>query len=200
MNNKTQPIGQILKFADEAERLACYTKDQRYNFGTAWAIVLKGLVGAGLTETSTVDQLRPKIPEIFKEHGRQSRAKADSLKAYLGRVTRLLDDFTTYNGGDFMAWKEALAKSPSNDDNGKRRRRKQARQTNSGGDNTDVMTHRLIVRQGTEAKIELPQDLSETELESVWAQLTALKGYIKTQIDALEKKPPKTPDKVAPQV
>ncbi|MGA7872978.1 MAG: hypothetical protein WCA22_18975 [Candidatus Binatus sp.] len=200
MSNKTQPISQVQKFADEAERLGCYSKDQRYNFGTAWAIVLKGLTGTGLTDASTVEQLRPKIAEIFKEHGRQSRAKADSLKAYSGRVMRLLDDFLKYNGGDFMAWKEALAKSPSNDDNGKRRRRKPSRQTSSGGDNTDVMIHRLVVRQGTEAKIELPQDLSEPELESVWAQLTALKGYIKAQIEALEKKPAKTSEKIAPQV
>jgi hypothetical protein len=189
MNNKTLPISAVRKFTDEAERLGCYTKNQRYNFETAWAVLVKALPQQGLSETSTVEQLQPKIEEIFKEHGRKSRVNADSLKAYQTRIKRLLDDFIKYNGADFMAWKEELAKSPASEDTGKRRRRRSSRQTNGGGDNTDVMTHRLIVRDGSEGKIELPQDLSEAELDIVWGQLEALKGLIKAQIAALQKRP-----------
>jgi hypothetical protein len=187
-NNAKLPIKQVRAFLTEAEDLGCYSKNQRYNFETAWALILKALTKAGLSETSTVETIVPKIEGLLREHGRTSSVSADSLKAYRARIKRLLGDFVKYNGGDFMAWKEELAKSPAPDEAKPRKRRRANRSrvdAISSSDHPDAMVHRLIVRQGVEGKMELPTDISKIELESIWKQLDALKSLILAQLSAL---------------
>jgi hypothetical protein len=196
MNNTELPIKRVAEFADEALRLGCYSKQQRYNFETAWSILMKGLGRAGLTEDSPVEQLQLKAEGLLEEYGRTTRAKAGTIRVYHARIKRLLDDFIQRNSGDFMAWKKALEK-PSNGDESKkpRRRRKPVAQTRDdeantlSNDNKQTITYQLFVRAGISGKISLPTDMGVDDVESVWKQLDALKGLIAAQVNALKGKP-----------
>lgn len=189
MDTKKLPISNVLPFADRAAELGCYSKTRRYNLGTAWAVLTEGLGTVGLNVSSTVEQLQPKIADILSERGRKSKVSANSLRAYQSRIKKLLDDFAKWNGGDFMKWKEEIDKPPGNDDPKSPKRRKSPRQPNNSGDDMDSITHRLIAGEGKEGRIVLPTDLTEQEIESIWAQLTALQNLIKAQAAALNAKP-----------
>lgn len=199
MTNEKQPIGAVRAFVDKAVQLGCYTPTQKYNFETAWAVLIKALGQAGLTETSPVEQLRPKVGELLRHHGGTTKISADSLKAYQARINRLLEDFIKYNGGDFMAWKEAKAKAGSAADESKprRQRRKTMRARNGSGKgmddevDQDTISHRLIATEGKEGRIEIPTGLTETEVDSIWLQLDAIRTLVKAQIAALKGTPAK---------
>lgn len=196
MDNKKLPISGVLAFAEKATELGCYTKTQRYNFGTAWSILLEHLAAVDLTLSSTVEQLQPKIADLLAERGRKTKVNAKSLRAYEARIKKLLADFVKWNGSDFMKWKQEIEKSSSNSDAKSQKRRKATRpRTNPSGveDDVDSITHRLIANEGKEGKIILPNDLSEQEIETIWAQLGALQSLIKAQAAALKGKAAKTP-------
>ena len=195
MDNKKLPISEIKPFLEEAEKLGCYNKSQRYNFGTVWRLM--GLLPHDdLSETSTIEQLRPKVETLLKQHGRSNKISAKSLKAYQARINRVLDDFVKHHGGDFMAWKEEkLASTSTNDDTKSRRRRKVTRTREDSNvvikDEQGMRSDPLMVRNGAEGKIILPTNLSDSEVDAVWAQLDALKALIKARLAALGKTNPK---------
>lgn len=197
MDNKKLPISGVLAFAEKATQLGCYTKTQRYNFGTAWSILLEHLAAVDLTLSSTVEQLQPKIADLLAERGRKTKVNAKSLRAYEARIKKLLADYVKWNGSDFMKWKQEIEKSSSNSDAKSQKRRKAARpRANSSDveDDVDSITHRLIANEGKEGKIILPNDLSEQEIETIWAQLGALQSLIKAQAAALKGKTAKAPN------
>lgn len=194
--NKQLALVTVIPFADKATELGCYTKTQRYNLGTAWAVLLENLGAVGLSLSSTIEQLEPKIAAALEERGRHKKVNAKSLRAYQARINKLLQDFTKWNGGDFMKWKQEIEKSSSNGDAKSQKRRKVTRpRTNSSGveDDVDSITHRLIANDEKEGKIVLPNDLSEQEIDTIWAQLAALQNLIKAQAAALKGKAAKTP-------
>jgi hypothetical protein len=191
MDNKKLALVAVLPFADEATKLGCYSKNQRYNFGTAWGILTKALPQSGLEMSSTVEELLPQVDSVLEGHGRTSSAKAASVRAYQARIKQLLADFIKWNGGDFMKWKQEIDKHPQNGDAKSSKRRKPARQRgNSGGegDDVDAITHRLIAEKGKEGQISIPSDLTEEQIDRIWAQLDAIKTLVKAQIGVLESK------------
>lgn len=195
-HNKKLALVSVIPFADKATELGCYTKTQRYNLGTAWAVLLENLAAVGLSMSSTIEQLEPKIAAVLEERGRHKKVNAKSLRAYQARINKLLQDFTKWNGGDFMKWKQEIEKSSSNNDAKSQKRRKATRQRTNPSyveDDLDSITHRLIANEGKEGKIVLPNDLSEQEIETIWAQLGALQSLIKAQAAALKGKAPKAP-------
>ncbi len=197
MDNKKLPISKVPSFADEALRLGCYTKNQRYNFETAWAILTKSLAEAGLNVENTVEQLQPKVEVLLDGHGRKSSVSAASIRAYAARVKKLLDDFVKHNGGDYMAWKKELDKTSGTEDTKPKRRRKRASLRPANGETEEEMgtiAHRLIAGGQKEGKISLPDDLTDEEVDRVWAQLDALKALFKAQSAALTGKPAKAPN------
>lgn len=188
--NKKKALVCVLSFADKATELGCYSKNQRYNFGTAWGILTKALPHSGLEMSSTIEELLPKVESVLEQHGRTSSAKADSVRAYQARIKQLLSDFIKWNDGDFMKWKQEIAKPAANDDAKTRKRRKVTRQrANSGGaeGGMDSITHRLIAGDGKEGRISIPDDLSAEQIDRIWAQLEAIKALVKAQIGIVEK-------------
>lgn len=53
----------------------------------------------------------------------------------------------------------------------------------------DTITHRLIATGGKSGRIEIPADLTEAEVDSMWLQLDAIRTLVKAQIAALGGKP-----------
>jgi hypothetical protein len=195
--NKKLALVCVVPFADKATELGCYSKNQRYNFGTAWGILTKALPHSGLEMSSTIEELLPKVESVLEQHGRTSSAKAASVRAYQARIKQLLADFIKWNGGDFMKWKQEIDKPSANGDAKPQKRRKLSRtRGNSGGAEDDVdsiTTHRLIVSSGKECKIMIPSELADEEVDSIWLQLDALKGFVKAQAAVLKGKSSKTP-------
>lgn len=193
MTNEKQPVRAVREFMEEAVSLGCYTPTQKYNFETAWAVLMKALPRTGLTDESSVEQLRPKVAELLRHHGGTTKISAGSLKAYQARINRLLEDFTKYHGGDFMAWKEAKSRSGGGGEEGKarRQRKKTARVRNGSGKDMDdeprreTITHRLIAAGTKEGRIEIPTGLSEAEVDAIWVQLDAIRTLVKAQIAAM---------------
>src|SRR6266851_9126002 len=139
MDNKKLPISKVPEFIDEAQRLGCYTDNQRTNFETSWSIMNKVLAAEGLSLESTVEQVQSKLDPLFDHYGRQSPAGAESIRVYRARIKRLLADFVQHNGGDFMAWKKTLEKAPTNGDTKPRKTRKMPRKSvKSSGSEADV--------------------------------------------------------------
>ncbi len=189
MDNKKLAIVAVIPFADKATELGCYTKTQRYNFGTAWAVLLEHLAAVGLNQSATIEELEPKIADALKERGRSSKASATSLRAYQTRIKKLLEDFVKWNGSDFMKWKEEIAKPTQNGDAKSPKRRKATRQRSNlgaGEDDVDTITHRLIAGEGKEGKIIIPTDLTKDQIDRIWAQLQAIKTLVKAQIGIVE--------------
>lgn len=188
-SNKKAAISKVPAFIEEAVRLGCYSKNQSYNIETAWTVLKKVLGQEGLSLDSAVEEVQPKIESLLDHHGRQSSASAESIRAYKSRLKKLLADFVAHNGGDFMAWKKELEKSPKNGDTKPRKSRQVSRRrsTPSGSEGTvDTITHRLIVGDGKEGEISIPSDLSKEQIERIWAQLAAIKTLVKAQIGILE--------------
>jgi hypothetical protein len=184
MDNTHQPISKVSAFAIQAQTLGCYSKNKRYNFETAWAVLQKALPTEGLSPQSTVEEVLPKVDDLLDHHGRQSSASASSIRAYKARIKTLLTDFVRHNGGDFMAWKKELEKSSTNGDTKPRRNRKapRTRITPSGSEGgVDTITQILFVGEGKEGKIVIPRALTAEEIDQIWAQLEAIKMLVKAQ-------------------
>jgi hypothetical protein len=89
-----------------------------------------------------------------------------------------------------MAWKERLSKSQSSGESKQHRRsrrpaRQQPNQVVEANAVDKAITHRLVVRPAASGKIELPEDITAAELDSVWKQLDAIKTLIQAQVTVL---------------
>jgi hypothetical protein len=190
-NNKKLAIVSVVPFADRATELGCYSKTQRYNFGTAWAVLLEHLGAVGLTQSATIEELEPKIADALKERGRNKNVNAESLRAYQARIKKLLEDFVKWNGGDFMKWKEEIAKTNPTDDAKSQKRRKVTRQRSNSGDGEDIVdsiTYPLFAGDGKDGKISIGRDLTEEQIDRIWAQLDAIKTLVRAQSGVIDPK------------
>jgi hypothetical protein len=186
MDNKKLPLSKVPAFIREAKRLGCYKGNQASNFEGTWSLLTKVLETEGLSLESTVEQLEPKVDALFDHHGGQSAASAESIRVYKARIKRLLADFAQHNGGDFMAWKKTLEKTPTNGDTKARTNRKarRSRVKLSGSEgNVDKITHRLfLLGESKEGRIEIPTGLTGEQIEQIWTQLEAIKTLVKAQM------------------
>jgi hypothetical protein len=195
MNNSEQPISKVRAFAELAETRGCYSKSQRGNLETAWTIFLKSASDLIATpESVPVGNILDEVEPVFRKYGSENNVSIDTVRAYQGRVKRLLDDFLAHNGGDFMAWKESLSRT-ANSSATRLRKRKRSQPAIEEPPPTPFpsqtlnVSHRIVLSEGREGALLLPPKFTDEDIDPVWEQLDALKILIKAQIGALNRKP-----------
>jgi hypothetical protein len=185
IDNADQPISKVRHFAETAENRGCYSKSQRGNFETAWTIFLKNVSDQVPSHESVpIQGILPLVEPVFRKYGNENKVSTTTVRAYQTRVKRLLEDFLSHNGGDFMAWKESLSRAANVGTKTRQRRKQVAEVAITTPPTFSTRSHKLVLSRNREGILTLPADLTEPDVNLIWNQLEALKTLTIAQIAA----------------
>lgn len=185
MDNRKLTVEKVTPFLAEAEKKGCYTAQQVGNVESIWKqLSMKLMPEAGMDPAKvTVEELQSRLEDLFNKLGATSDTSYSTVKTYQARVKGLLLDFIKWNGADFMAWKEANAKTGRQSGSARVKRPKPPIPVVdiSALDPALTITHQLRLPGARMAELRIPSVLSAQDIDRLWRQLDALKTLVVAQ-------------------
>jgi hypothetical protein len=187
MPNDTALVSAIPGFVSEAKGVGIYNGSQATNLQQALKLALEQAKLSGVdTDKVTIAQARESYDVWLDDYGGKNRASVHSIATYKGRVKKLLDDFTTWNDGNFMEWKKTIAKAPKQAARKPKAKETEepAPQSNNGHVDTDgAHEHVFRLPSGKTGKLTLPDPIKTSEIKAAWKVLDAYKTLLEAQAE-----------------
>lgn len=195
--NLARPLSEVTSFVKRGVAIGVYNASQNTNMLQALKLALEQAVTLGVDiDKLTVADASANLERWLQEYGRNSKASAQSIATYNGRGKKLLDDFIKWNGGDHMAWKKTIVKSPKP---AKKSKPKESEGiplvpggnggnggsgAGAGGDaGAGEHLHVLRLPGGKVGKLLLPQPITLKEITAAWKLLDAYKLMLTAQAE-----------------
>lgn len=193
VENEGRRFSEIRPFIDWATSVGCYSGGQVSNNTGVLAVLEK----APPAPDMTVGELKQNIDAVLNTYAATSKVSHDSVLTYRARAIKLLDEFIKWNGGDVVAWKKEIAASGG----GARPRKSKAKPRESIMDTAPIVNgvigyngngqrHTIRLSGGRTGELMLPAILTGPDIETIWKQLTALKGLVEAQAEVLAAEDP----------
>jgi hypothetical protein len=191
MENRDQPLTKVDAFITKAKSVGAYNSSQATNLTVALNLVREQLDKSSADfDVLKVGEVLESVDKVLDEYGGESKASFQTIATYKGRAKKLLSDFITWNGGDFMQWKTQIAK----DANSKAARKSKAKivpskhteppkapEVEDSGKTDQTLEIRLSG--GRAGRLILPDPLSQKDIDTAWKQIEAYKSLLVTRID-----------------
>lgn len=182
--NEDHLLGQVDPFIELAKKRGVYSSTQATNLKFALGLA-RGQLGEEAGATTTVGQLKDQADALLDKYGGENRATSGTIRTYKSRAVKVLQDYIQWNNGDFMKWKDSVAKKPAR----RQRKRSTIVDPNDARDEgrpldgglPDMARHDLKVPGGRTAQLWVPEPFSSRDLSAIWRQLDALKTYLEAQ-------------------
>jgi len=191
MPNDTALVSAISGFVSDAKGVGIYNGSQATNLQQALKLALEQARLSGVdTDKVTIAQAKEGYDHWLDEYGGSNRASVHSIATYKGRAKKLLDDFTTWNGGNFMDWKKTLAKAPKPGARKHKPKEKEVEEQqaappaiNGQGVSTGSHEHVFRLPSGKTGKLTLPDPIKTSEITAAWKVLDAYRTLLEAQAE-----------------
>jgi hypothetical protein len=187
MSNEDLPLSAIDAFANKALSVGAYNAPLHANLTASLKLVLDYAKKSDpKVEQAKVSQFLGSVDALLDDYGGQTKASPASITTYKWRAKRLLQDFVKYNDGDFMAWKNELAKKNKGAAAKAAKKPKPQQkaapveQSNPIDAQLGDSVHVIRLPGGRSGRLSLPDPISKREIVLAWKQLAAYKALLET--------------------